>query len=319
MANFTTGQPLSTLLKPYPFQTVSDNFGYVGNSNYNSVQAILSMRQWRGLTLNANFSFSRAIDDGGNFRTGYAIPAGTIANHPSASYPADRIERTVSTSNQPEHFVATAVWNWPLGKSVLGGNEVSRAVLGGFTWSGVYQAYSGSPLAVTASTCPTNQAQVTCLPILNPGFTGPARVNGKWGHGALGTTTYPGTTTTIPQPSFIAQSTGTTVGSVAGPFMNPVSGVLSAYQYQISDSPRTAPYNLYGPGNYQLDLAVMRSFPLHITETTALNFRAEWYNVTNHTLFGIASTSVGASTFGQVTNAATANRKAAQFSARIVF
>ena len=36
------------------------------------------MRAWHGLTMNVNYTFSRAIDDGGTFRTGYAIPAGTI-------------------------------------------------------------------------------------------------------------------------------------------------------------------------------------------------------------------------------------------------
>jgi len=101
--------------------------------------------------------------------------------------------------------------------------------------------------------------------------------------------------------------------------MNPVSTMLSSYAYQFGDAPRTAPYNLYGPGNYQLDFAMVRSFPLHITESSKLNFRAEWYNVTNHTLFAVASSAVGNGSFGQVTNSATANRKAAQFSARIDF
>ncbi len=113
------------------------------------------------------------------------------------------------------------------------------------------------------------------------------RVNGKWGQGTSGDPRYQ------VAPSYIAPSTGTTVATATGPFMNPVSGILSSYAYQFSDAPRTAPYNLYGPGNYQLDLAVVRSFPLHITEASKLNFRAEWYNVTNHTLFGIASTAVG--------------------------
>ncbi len=47
---FTTGQNLSAALKPFPFQTVSDSFGYVGNSNYHALQAILAMRTWHGLT-----------------------------------------------------------------------------------------------------------------------------------------------------------------------------------------------------------------------------------------------------------------------------
>jgi hypothetical protein len=78
-----------------------------------------NMRAWHGLTFNANYAYSRAIDDAGTFRSGYAIPAGTIVNEPNTSFPADRMERTVSTSNQPQHLVVTTVWDWPLGKTIL--------------------------------------------------------------------------------------------------------------------------------------------------------------------------------------------------------
>ncbi len=332
-AGFTASQALSVALKPFPFQTVTDSFGYVANANYHGLQVLLNMRAWRGLTLNTNYTFSRAIDDGGTFRTGYAIPAGTIAGEPNVSYPADRIERTVSTSNQPQHFVVTGVWELPIGKSILGQDNVERAILGGFKFSAVYQAYSGSPLAVTGSACQTNPAQSTCAPTLNPNFSGSARVLGKWGKGA----TWQNYTST----SYIVPSVGGVVNgspvTVSGPFIAPVANapgfvagsgagqqttlLNSAFApaYTFGNSPRTAPYNLYGPGNYQLDLALVRSFPLHITESSRLNFRAEWYNVTNHTLFAVASTAVGNASFGQVTTAATATRKAAQFSARIEF
>jgi hypothetical protein len=91
------------------------------------------------------------------------------------------------------------------------------------------------------------------------------------------------------------------------------------YDYTFGDAARTAPYNLVGPGNYQLDFALVRSFPLHLGESTKLDFRAEWYNVTNHTLFAVASTAVGNANFGQVTQSPNLNRKSAQFSARIEF
>ncbi|HZL53180.1 MAG TPA: carboxypeptidase regulatory-like domain-containing protein [Terracidiphilus sp.] len=328
LSNFTTSQPLSTLLKPFPFQSVSDGFGYVGNANYHGLQAVLSTRAWRGLTVNANYTWSRAIDDGGTFRTGYPIPAGTLANHPTLSYKADRIERSVSTSNQPQHFVATAVWDWPFGKSVLAQNPIERAIMGGFKFSGVYQAYSGSPLAITGSTCQTNPAVSTCAPTLNPNFTGSARQNGKWGHGVTWAN-YNATSSNQPTSSstFIVPSVGSTTTPASGPFISPVapSGQKSllasggSYDYTFGDAPRTAPYNINGPGNYQLDLAMVRSFPLHITEASKLDFRAEWYNVTNHTLFAVASTAVGNANFGQVTQSGNLNRKSAQFSARISF
>jgi len=316
---FTKSQPLSTALKPFPYQTVPDSFGYIGNANYHGVQALLNMRSWRGITFSANYTWSRAIDDGGTFRTGYAIPAGAIVNEPLASYKADAIERTVSTSNQPQHLVVTGVWSLPLGKTVLAENNIERAILGGFKFSEIYQAYSGSPLALTATTCQTNQAQGTCEPTLNPNFYGKARTNGKWGSGATWANY-----TTIP---YIVPSIGSTTTAPTGPFINPVPPTGQATllntptvpSFTFGNAPRTAPYNIYGPGNYQLDLALVRSFPLHITEASKLNFRAEWYNVTNHTLFGVASQAVGNANFGQVTTSSVANRKAAQFSARIEF
>jgi len=113
LTKFSTSQALSTLLKPFPFNTVSDAFGYVGNAHYHGVQLMVNMRAWHGLTFNVNYAFSRAIDDAGTFRTGYPIPAGTIVNEPSVSFPADRMERSVSTTNQPQHFVVTTVWALP--------------------------------------------------------------------------------------------------------------------------------------------------------------------------------------------------------------
>lgn len=310
---FNTGQSLATLLKPFPFQSVGDSFGYVANSNYNALQVSLNMRASHGLTFMANYTWSRSIDDGGTYRSGYAIPA--AYSNTGKSWKADAIERTVSTSNQPQHLVITGVWDLPVGKSFLGNNPLERAVFGGFKFSEIFQAFSGSPLAITSTSCQTNPAQSTCSPMLNPNFAGNVRVNGKWGHGITAANTS--------AISYIAASTGDCKTSTpSGPFINPVSTCLnSAYApaYTFGNAARTAPYNLYGPGNYQLDLSLVRSVPLHLTESSRLNFRAEMYNVTNHTFFGVASTAVGNANFGTVTTNASYNRRAAQFSARIEF
>jgi hypothetical protein len=297
LSNFATSQPLSTLLKPFPFQGVSDSFGYMGNTNYHALQAILSMRPWHGLTFNANYAWSHAIDDAGYYRTGYAIPAGAIYNAPNLSYPADRIERSSSTTDQPQHFAASALWNWPFGKTVLASNAVERAIFEDFTFTGIFSASSGSPLVITMSSCQTTPAAPSssfCPPSYNPGFAGPIRPNGKWGDGV------------------------TTANFNTISFINP-SAFINTPNFYIGNTARTGAYGLFGPGNFDLDLGMIRSFPLHITESTKLDFRAEWYNVTNHTQFAVASNAFGNSSFGQVTSLSTANRKAAQFSARIEF
>jgi hypothetical protein len=293
-AGFTASQSIATALKPFPFQTVSDTFGYVANANYSALQATVNMRPSRGVTFMANYTWSKSIDDGGTFRTGYAIPAGTIANEPNQSWPADRIERAVSTSNQPQHFVVTGVWDLPIGVRILNGNFYERAILGGFKFSEVLQSFSGSPLPVTGNSCGTNPAQITCMPTFNPAFSGPARINGKWGQGITAANTS--------AISYIDQN-----------------AFLSTAAYQFGNTPRTAPYHLYGPGNYQLDIALVRAFPLHLTDASKFSFRAEMYNVTNHTWWAVSSLAAGNASFGQVTTNGNYARRAIQLSGRLEF
>lgn len=305
-ANFVTTQQLNAALKPFPFQGVTDAFGYVANSNYNALQIAGNMRASHGVTFNVNYTFSRSIDDGGTFRSGYPIPQGTIANEPTMSWPADRIERSLSTSDQPQHFVVTGVWDLPVGRTVLAKNAVERAVLGGFKFSETFQAYSGSPLAITSSSCGTNPAQSafsspagSCMPTFNPAFSGPARINGKWGQGVTAANYNQSTN----PASYFIDSTA----------------FIATPAYQFGNTPRTAAYNIYGPGNYDLDIALVRSFPLHLSEASKFDFRAEMYNVTNHTKFAVASAVFGNAAFGQVTADTAATRKAVQLTARIEF
>jgi hypothetical protein len=316
---FAPTQAISAALKPFPFQGVSDTFGYTANANYNALQVSLNMRPTHGLTFMANYTWSHSIDDGGTFRTGYAIPAGTIANEPNVSFAADRIERSSSTTNQPHHIVVTGVWNLPIGDTILGTNHLERAVLGGFKFSETFQAFSGSPLSITSSACQTNPAQSCNEANYNPNFSGQVRVNGKWGQGI--------TAANPTAISYIAASGGTQAAPT-GPFIAPSqlaastafpNGSPFAPLYTFANGARTAAYGLYGPGNYNLDVALVRSFPLHVTDTTRLNFRAEWYNITNHTWFAVASSQLGNAAFGTVTNNLSATRKSVQLSARIEF
>jgi hypothetical protein len=297
-ANFTTSKAVSDALKPFPFQTVTDFFSNTSNANYHAIQVVANLRATHHLTFMANYTWSRAIDDTGQFRSGYALPAGTVYNNPNA-YKQDSIERTVSTSSQPHKVVITGVWDLPFGRDIAASHAWERAVLGGFKFSEIFQAYSGSPLNITAATCGTNPAQGVCLPSYNPNYTGgnTARINGKhWGQGA--------TRTNYNTVSFINSAAFTTTPA-----------------YQFGNVSRTAPYGLTGPGNYDLDIALVRSFKLHFTEAARFDFRAEYYNVTNHTQFLVTGNSLifGNAQFGQVAPNPAATRRSAQFSARISF
>jgi len=181
----------------------------------------------------------------------------------------------------------------PFGRTIANEHFWERALLGGFNLSTVFQAYTGSPLAITGASCNPNPSQTVCMPSYSGNFPLAANVmTDKWGHGV--------TYANYNQKSFINSS-----------------AFAYAPAYTFGNLSRTAPYNLYGPGNYQWDLAVVRSFP--IWESVKLDFRAELYNVTNHTQFTVASSQYGNASFGQVSATQANNPRQAQFSARLNF
>lgn len=290
---FSTSQSLAQLLKPFPFHSVSDTNGNIGNANYHALQISANMRPTHGLTVMANFTWSRSIDDAGTFRSGYAIPA--AYSNTGRSWAPDAIERSLSTANQPYNTNISTVWAMPFGRSIANGWAWERAVLGGFQLSGIFQAFSGSPLAITGSSCNTNPAQSQCMPNYNPNFPlhGNAMQNGNWGDG-------------------VTRANYNTIS-----FINS-NAFQVAPAYTFGNLSRTAPYNLYGPGNYNLDLSLRRTFPLHFTDKAALDVRVDYRNVTNHTQFSVASTAYGNSSFGEV-NGQKNDRRAAQLAARINF
>ena len=297
-ASFDPAQSISTYLKPFPQYSVSDSYANMANTNYHGLQASLVKRPSHGLTFMVNYTWSKAIDDGGTFRSGYDIPAAFSGD--GKFHKIDSIERGVSTSSQPQHVVITGVYDLPFGQGHFGGgNFVSRALLSNYKFSTIVQMQSGSPLALTAASCGTNPSNGTCLPSYNPAFTGKsAKQNGDWGHA--------GTVATLKTKQFI----------------NPAAFILTpstATAPLFSNAARTAPYGLYGPGNYNVDISLRRSFGLGF-EGAHMMLEGDLYNVTNHTQFGGISTAFSptSTTFGTVSTQAN-NSRGAQLTGRIEF
>ena len=152
--------------------------------------------------------------------------------------------------------------------------------------------------------------------MLNPSFSGSARINGRWGHGNA----------YLSPVSHIALSTCSTAQAPTGPFISPVApsgqttclNTLYAPAYTFGNAPRTAAYGLTGPGNFDLDISLRRTFNLHLGQGTKLSLQADLYNVTNYVLFGGIGTTLGSSNFGQVASQAN-NPRAAQLSGRFEF
>ena len=155
---------LAQALRPFPqYNSVTDVYGDVGQSNYNALQISVHQRLARGLTFNANYTFSKAL--------------GTINGNQSAY----QQERSLSTTDQPHIFNAFYSYQLPFGKEQLldTGNSVARAILGGWEISGITRASSGFPLGpFTATSCNVSLAG-TCYASYNPNFSGDVRLKGN--------------------------------------------------------------------------------------------------------------------------------------------
>ena len=273
---------LQQMLRPFPQYTgISDTYGNVGNANYHALQ--VSLRQQHpshGLTFMANYTWSKMIDDEGNFRSGY-LPA--------------RIERSAGTAEQPNVFVGTLVYQLPFGRGHLGNNNAwSRALASGWEVSGIYRAYSGEPLAITGASCPNLPDQGTCMPSFNPNYVGTARLNGKWGHGI------------------------TYANASSIPFIDK-NAFEYAPAYTFGNLARTQPFGLLGPGGQNLDASLRRTFGIWeqaklLFEADVFNVANHpiWSNP-NTTYQG-----TGATSFGTITSQANSSRDI-QLAAKITF
>jgi hypothetical protein len=75
------------------------------------------------------------------------------------------------------------------------------------------------------------------------------------------------------------------------------------------------PFNIEGPGAWQLDTALSRIF--QVREAQKLELRAEAFNVTNSLRRGNPTTILNSNTFGQIISAADA--RILQFALKYVF
>ena len=112
-----------------------------------------------------------------------------------------------------------------------------------------------SPLAITATSCQTNPAQSTCMPTLNPAFTGSTRYDKHWSgfrakHSAKRRQCDSHSYRVIHHADFGE------FGVYAGIHL---LAMLLARQRMVS----------LNAGFFGMDISLRRSFPLHISEQTA--------------------------------------------------
>jgi len=239
-------------------------------SNYNSLQ-IKFDRKWKnGFLLTTAYTWAKAL----------AYRSDTNADDGAASYYTDfRRNYSVESKNRAHTFVQSYVYELPFGKNkhFLQSGWASWLV-GGWGVSGVLTRMSGTPLHFTASgsSLAANGTAQTPIQIA------PFQVLGG-----------------IDSRLWFDPSSFCPVGQSNLPAGCPVvaNGVLG----------NMARYALSGPGFFNLDAGVFRSFP--IGERMGLEFKAEAFSVTNTPHFSNPDTDIThlTTTFGHITGTGSTN------------
>jgi hypothetical protein len=156
---------IAQMLRPFPqYNSVTDVYGNVGQSNYNALQLSVQQRLSGGLTFNLNYTYSKAL--------------GTINGNRSAYIQ----EKSLSTTDQPHLLNAFYTYELPFGKGrrLNPGANAVRAVVSGWQLTGITRFASGAPLGPFTANCNVPQAG-TCWASFNPAFSGSAKLEGDGG------------------------------------------------------------------------------------------------------------------------------------------
>jgi len=253
---------------------------FQGNSIYNGLVLTGKIRTARQLNLGASYTWSHGIDNGSSY-------AGTTGD---VSQPASRLsmnlERGNSTSDQRHRFITYYVWEIPVGrgrhflKDIPGPLDL---VLGGWQISGITNVFSGQPFTVYANTSVDFSGFNTLLDRPDIVGSGPLPVD-RHNPDKFFDPAYFGKTGTGFCPGYSSAS-GVRVTSGCAP-----SG-------RVGNSPRNG---YYGPGLINFDTTISKRFP--VRERLALTYRADFFNVFNHTNFALVRNNavMSSGSFGQM-------------------
>lgn len=304
---------------PFPqYSGVSTGTSFVGNTNYHALQVVAKQRPSHGFSWMATFTYSKNIDDMGTFRV----------------YDNPRLDRSISSANQPYNFIVTGVWHLPVGKGHrFGENMIYRNLVSDWTVSGIGTVHAGLPLIVTGSGCAGSSILNQCMPSLVAGQKGRQYSYGKSANGKNiswdnSNANYIGTVNYVNPNAFTVLNAGNCNASNTSAQPTGAYHTSNGQAYYVcngpedyvpGNAPRVAPLNMYSQKYVNVDMALKRSFPIHRTWKLALE--ADLSNVANHATYGVPSCTVQAgstTSFCAITGMSSAyNPREAQLSGRI--
>jgi hypothetical protein len=255
-----------------------------GNGSYHSLQASVEQRLRSGLTLLANYTWSKAIDNTPYNQSATAIASGNSYVLPIYEPNFKRLDRGPSDFDHRNVISISYVYVIP--KTLKDAPGVVRYVVNGWQTSGLFQTRSGDPLTILSNTNnASGSGQTRDRAVL---------VGNAYGGNACGSTS---PCKSYLNPTSFQNNTAGTYGTIGkGAFV--------------------------GPRYTDWDMSLARNFG--IREKADLQFRAEYFNIFNHTNFGDPGTtnsgSIGRITGTTPQNGANPNDpRIAQLSLKLIF
>jgi carboxypeptidase family protein len=282
-------EPVEQALRPFPQVGYINEDSYlqnVGQSSYDALEAKLERRFHNGLNVLVSYTFSKTITDADSIQPYYS----TLQSQGGTQNPYDlRAEKAVSNQDVPNNFVASYIYELPVGRGKRFLADTPRpvnAIIGGWRISGVNRYLSGQPISFFGA---------RGIPGFDNGIR-PNRVPGQAvrRQGSFNPFLFNNTGTTGYDPTSGACTTGYwNCGFVTDP--NPNPGVDVPYVFgnmpRNSSDIRSFPY-------YDEDLSLAKTFS--ITERVKAEFRGEFFNAFNRHVFNKPDSGVQDTNFGQV-------------------
>lgn len=285
---------------PFPNFGGGNQVTFIGESNYNSMQAKLEQRASRYLTFLATYTYSHALDDARPPLNGTGQ-----ASYRNTRYLGARYDYGSDLQDIRHRATFNGQYTLPFGKGQdhLNSGGFENAVVGGWSASLTFRVQTGEPVDLTANNT------------LGNGTSYPLKVVGM---GAFSTG---GTATSNP-----CATKTRTVQHWFNPcsFVNPpnVPGLCKAAPCAAGTVPLGTPLSsiyygapgttqVTGPGYNRIDMSIFKSFDIY--HESRLQFRADVFNLFNTPAYGQPATNVGGGggnvngatetgTFGQITH-----------------
>ncbi len=240
----TSGGSTANLYRPFAGIAGIERKDQTGSSNYNALQ--ISVRHSiGGLELSGAYSYSHSIDDSSDYND-----LGFVNSYNLNAYRAD------SNFDQRHTIDLAYVYDVPF----VRGKGLATKLLGGWQWSGITLIQSGSPFSVynTGNSLGTN--------VLSPEDN--AGVGNSFSTGA----SYPDL---VANPKSGVQNTPQ---GGFGPVLYNPAAFVAPQGLTFGDAGRNI---LRNPWRTNFDMALLKKFA--VTESKYFEFRAEAFNVFNHT------------------------------------